>query len=318
MYNLAMSAASIPRLTLSGGNRGMPVIGLGTAADSPGKDSTKGAVIEAIKVGYTHFDTASVCGSEEFVGEGIVEALQLGLINSRDDLFITSKLWCSDNHPLHVIPALQRSLRSLRLEYLDLYLIHFPLSAKPGNLKFPFDQNEVVPFDMKGEWAAMEECKKMGLTKSVGVSNFSTKKLQSLLSFATIPPSVNQVEMNPCWQQKKLREFCKAKGIIVTAYSPLGAKGASWVTNEVLDNELLKEVADAHGKTVAQVCLRWLHEQGVSFVVKSYKKGRMKQNFQVFDWSLTESDYQKIAQVKQHRMNHGPTTSLEDLFDGEA
>ncbi|XP_028803170.1 NAD(P)H-dependent 6'-deoxychalcone synthase [Neltuma alba] len=314
--SLATCAASIPHLALSG-NRSMPVIGLGTAADSPGKETTKGAVIEAIKLGYRHFDTASVYGSEEFVGEGIAEAFHLGLVKSRDELFVTSKLWCSDNHPGHVIPALRRSLGYLRLEYVDLYLIHFPLSAKPWNMKFPFDKNEVVPFDMKGVWAEMEECKKMGLTKSIGVSNFSTKKLQNLLSFTTIPPSVNQVEMNPCWQQNKLREYCKEKGIIVTAYSPLGAQGASWGTNNVMDNELLNEIAEANGKSVAQVCLRWLYEKGVSFVVKSYNKERMKKNLEIFDWSLNESDLEKIAQVKQHRMNLGPTTGLEDLFDGE-
>ncbi|XP_054820055.1 NAD(P)H-dependent 6'-deoxychalcone synthase-like [Prosopis cineraria] len=311
-----MSAANIPHLVLSD-NRSLPVIGLGTASESEGKDSTKEAVIEAIKLGYRHFDTASVYGSEASLGEAIAEALQLGLIKSRDELFITSKLWCTDNHPHHVLPALKQSLRSLNLEYLDLYLIHWPISSKPGKLGFTFDESDLMPFDLKGVWKALEECQKLGLAKSIGVSNFTIKKLQNLLSFATVPPTLNQVEMNPSWQQKNLREYCKAKGIIITAYSPLGAKGASWGTNEVMDNEVLREIAQAHGKSVAQVSLRWAYEQGVSFVVKSYNKERMKQNLEIFDWSLTESDHQKISQIKQHRMNNGPTTSLGDLWDGE-
>ncbi|KAF7806713.1 NAD(P)H-dependent 6'-deoxychalcone synthase-like [Senna tora] len=313
-----MSATSnIPHLILSDGCR-MPVIGLGTAADSPGKDTTREAVIEAIKLGYRHFDTASVYGSEESLGEGIGEALKLGLIKSRDELFINSKLWCSHNHPHHVIPALKATLRNLKLEYLDLYLIHWPISSKVGRLEFPFDESELVAFDMKGVWAAMEECQKMGLTKSIGVSNFSCKKLENLLSFATIPPTVNQVEMNPSWQQKKLIEYCKTKGIIITAYSPLGAKGASWGTNEVMESPFLKHIAESHSKSVAQVCLRWLYEEGVSFVVKSYNKERMKQNLEIFDWCLTEEDYEMISQVKQHRINNGPTTSLGDIWDGES
>ncbi|XP_054819683.1 NAD(P)H-dependent 6'-deoxychalcone synthase-like [Prosopis cineraria] len=309
-----MSPTNIPHLVSS-----TTVIGPGTATRSMRKDITKEAVIEAIKLGYRHFDTASFYGTEESLGSGIAEALQLVLIKSRDELFITSKLWCTDNHPLHVIPALQRSLGTPKLEYLDLHLIHWPVSAKPdGTMKFPFDENELVPFDLKGVWAEMEKCKNMGLTKSIGVSNFSTKKLQNLLSFANFPPTVNQVLTNPCWQQKRLREYCKAKGIIVTAYSALGAKGASWGTNEVLHNELLKEIAQAHGKSVAQVCLRWAYEQGVSFALKSYIKERMKQNLEIFEWSLVEDDHEKISQIKQLHSFDGSTSSLEALFDGES
>ncbi|XP_030960525.1 deoxymugineic acid synthase 1-like [Quercus lobata] len=171
----------------------------------------------------------------------------------------------------------------------------------------------------------MEECQRLGLTKSIGVSNFSCKKLENLLSFATMPPSVNQVEMNPVWQQKKLTEFCKANGIIVTAFSPLGAKGSSWGTNDVVDNEVLKEIAKTHGKTVAQVCLRWVYEHGAAPIAKSYNKERLKENLQIFDWELSEDEYYKIGQIKQHRMMlkeelvsaHGPYKSIEEMWDGE-
>nr|XP_025608221.1 NAD(P)H-dependent 6'-deoxychalcone synthase isoform X2 [Arachis hypogaea] len=251
---------AIPNVVLQS-SFSMPVIGFGTAAfETDDGDVHKQAVIEAIKVGYRHFDTASVYGSEQALGEAIAEALKLGLISSRDELFITSKLWLSDNHPDLVLPALRKSLQNLGLEYLDLYLIHWPMSAKPGLFKASYDdENDLVPFDLKGVWTSMEQCHKLGLAKSIGVSNFSINKLEHLLSFATIPPAVNQVS------------------------------------------------------------LRWLYEQGVTFAVKSYNKERMKQNLEIFDFSLTSDDYQKINQIKQTRksVNNPTTFVVADLFDGE-
>ncbi|KAK7411619.1 hypothetical protein VNO78_03054 [Psophocarpus tetragonolobus] len=312
-----MSSSNIPHVVLqtSSNHGNMPVIGFGSASSNT---DTKGAVLEAMKSGYRHFDTASIYGSEQAIGEAIAEAFQLGIIASRDELFITSKLWCSDNFPHLVLPALQKTLQSLKLEYLDLYLIHWPIAVKPAYSKIPFPEEALVSFDIEGVWKAMEECQKQGLTKFIGVSNFSCKKLENLLSFATIPPSVNQVELNPTWQQKKLREFCEAKGIIITAYSPLGAAGAVWGSDRVMENELLKQIAEAHGKSVAQVSLRWLYEFGVTIVVKSYNKERMKQNLEIFDWSLTKDDNEKIDQIKQHRfINNGPAKFVDDLWDGE-
>ncbi|XP_047161705.1 NAD(P)H-dependent 6'-deoxychalcone synthase-like [Vigna umbellata] len=309
-----MSSSNIPHVVFQSSlnHHKMPVIGFGTASTSSPID-TKEAVLEAIKLGYRHFDTASIYGSEKFLGEAIAEALQLDLIASRDELFITSKLWCTDNFPHLIIPAIHKMLQCLKLEYLDLYLIHWPISVNPGTLDFPFPEEALASFDLKGVWQAMEECQKQGLTKFIGVSNFSCHKLENLLSFATIPPSVNQVELNPAWQQKKLREFCQKKGIIVTAYSPLGSVGSFWGSNKVMDNELLKQIGKAHGKSVAQVSLRWLYEVGVITVVKSYNKERMKQNLEIFDWSLTKEDYEKIDEIKQSRtFNLGP-----NLWDEE-
>ncbi|XP_057430948.1 non-functional NADPH-dependent codeinone reductase 2-like [Lotus japonicus] len=314
------SSLIVPNVVLSN-NRNLPVIGFGTATilgSAPGDDTTKVAVLDAIKLGYRHFDTASIYGSEEALGEAIAEALKLGLVGSRDELFVTSKLWCSDNHPDLVLRALKKTLQSLKLEYVDLYLIHWPIALKPGNWDMPYDEEAMAPFDLKGVWTKMEECQQLGLTKGIGVSNFSCKKLENLLSFANIPPAVNQIRMNPTWQQKKLKDYCQAKGIFITAYSPLGAKGTVWGTNDVMDNELLKEIANAHGKSFAQVCLRWLYEEGVTMAVKSYNKERMKQNLEIFDWSLTKDDYEKINQVKQHlSLKYGPAKFVEDLWDEE-
>ncbi|GMI74945.1 hypothetical protein like AT1G59960 [Hibiscus trionum] len=319
------SPLSIPEYVLSPGGRPMPILGLGTAASPPvGSQVTKAAILQAIELGYRHFDTACLYGSEQPLGEAIAEAVSVGLIKSRDDLFITSKLWCSDAHGGLVLPALRRSLKNLKLEYLDLYLIHWPVSSKPG-YEFPIKQEDFVATDFNAVWKAMEDCQRLGLTKSIGVSNFSCKKLADILAFAEIPPAVNQVELNPLWQQKKLREFCKANGILVTAYAPLGAQGTIWGSNRVLECEILKQIAKEKGKTVAQICLRWGVEQGISILVKSFNKERMKSNLEIFNWSLSPEEARKIDDIPQTRLcrgenyisKYGPFKTIEELWDGE-
>ncbi|KAJ9708656.1 hypothetical protein PVL29_000602 [Vitis rotundifolia] len=179
--------------------------------------------------------------------------------------------------------------------------------------------------DYASVWKDLEDCQKLGLTKAIGVSNFSSKKLDDLLRIAKIPPAVNQVEMNPLWQQKKLREFCAEKGIHITAYSPLGARGTPWGGDRVMECQVLKEIAQARGKTIAQVCLRWIYEQGVSVVVKSFNKERMKENLEIFDWELSVEDIQKIDQIQQFKgvpalefiSDEGPYKSLVELWDEE-
>ncbi|MBA0766002.1 hypothetical protein Gotri_015094 [Gossypium trilobum] len=268
---------------------------------------------------------ASLYGTEQPLGDAILEAIAVGLIKSRDELFITSKLWCSDAHGELVLPALQRSLKNLRLEYLDLYLIHWPVSSKPGIYEFPIKREDFLAMDFKAVWKAMEDCQRLGLTKSIGVSNFSCKKLGDILAFTKIPPAVNQVELNPLWQQKKLREFCKANGILLTAYAPLGAQGTIWGSNRVLECELLKEIAKQKGKTVAQICLRWAYEQGIGILVKSFNKDRMKSNLEIFNWSLSQEDVKKINDIPQSRLcsgqdyisKYGPFNTTQELWDGE-
>ncbi|KAK8601266.1 hypothetical protein V6N13_059012 [Hibiscus sabdariffa] len=319
-------ALSIPEHILSSSGRTMPLLGFGTAVSPPvGPQVTKAAILEAIEVGYRHFDTACLYGTEQPLGEAIVEAVSVGLIKSREDLFITSKLWCSDAHGGLVLPALHRSLENLRLEYLDLYLIHWPVSSKPGIYEFPIKQEDFLAMDFKAVWKAMEDCQRLGLTKSIGVSNFSCKKLADILAFAEIPPAVNQVELNPLWQQKKLREFCKANGILLTAYAPLGAQGTIWGSNRVLECEVLKKIAKEKGKTVAQICLRWGFEQGISILVKSFNRERMKSNLEIFNWSLSPDEVRKIDDTPQTRLccgecyisEYGPFKTIEELWDGE-
>ncbi|KAF3338444.1 NAD(P)H-dependent 6'-deoxychalcone synthase-like protein [Carex littledalei] len=290
----------IPKLILNNGHV-MPVVGMGTAEFPSIPEKMKSAYLDAIAIGYRHFDTASLYQTEQPLGEAIQEAIKLGLIGSREELFITSKLWCTENHPDLVLPSIQSSLRNLNTDYLDLYLIHLPMSVKPGASEFPIKREDVVPLDLKGVWQAMEECQRLGLTKSIGVSNFNTRKLEELLSFAKIPPAVDQVEMNTSWQQQKLKKYCANKGICITGYSPLGGQGGQKLVgiNPVLTSDVLKEIADAKGKTIAQIALRWLVEQGVSMVVKSFNKERLRQNLEIFDWELTEEEREKIGKIPQ-------------------
>ncbi|XP_022734249.1 D-galacturonate reductase-like [Durio zibethinus] len=295
-------AIVVPGVTLSSCGLTMPVIGMGTSSSPPvAPETTKAAIIEAIKAGYRHFDTAFAYRTEQPLGEAIAEALHLGLIKSRDELFITSKLWSSFAEKDLILPAIKMSLRNLQLDYIDLYLIHWPLKLSQEVRQMPVIREHIFPLDIKSVWEGMEECKNLGLTKAIGVSNFSCKKLEELLSTAKIPPAVNQVEMNPLWQQKKLREFCKARDIHVSAFSPLGANNTKWGDNRILECDVLEQIAKAKGKTTAQISIRWLYEQGVSTIAKSFNKERMKQNLDIFDWSLTEEESNKISQLPQRK-----------------
>ncbi|XP_045810872.1 methylecgonone reductase-like [Trifolium pratense] len=319
-----MEQKAIPEVMLNSGHT-MPMFAFGTTALLlPPNDELIPIIIDAIQAGYRHFDTAAMYGSEEALGLAIVQAQNQGLIKNRGDIFITTKLWCTDAHPDLVLPALKNSLQRLGLEYVDLYLIHFPVRLRPNEGIFPKGEG-VLPFDMKGTWEAMEECSKLGLTKSIGVSNFGAKKLSELLQNATIPPAVNQVEMNVAWQQGNLRKFCQNKGIHMSAWSPLGANGAIWGSLAVMESPILKDIAITPGKSVPQIALRWVLEQGVTPVVKSFNKIRMRENLHIFNWELSADDLAKIKQIPQRRAGlvrefvseNGPYKTLEDLWDGE-
>ncbi|XP_062027069.1 protein REDOX 2-like isoform X1 [Rosa rugosa] len=317
----------IPEVVLNSGKK-MPVLGFGTGVfgSPPPAQTLARILLDAIELGYRHFDTAALYGTEEAVGLAITQALDRGLIKTRDELFITSKLWCTDAHHDLVLPALKLTLQRLGLEYVDLYLIHWPVRMKQGTPAVPNSKEDLLPFDIMGTWEAMEECYRLGLAKSIGVSNFGTKKLSQILDNGTIPPAVNQVEMNPSWQQGNLRDFCKGKGIHVTAWSPLGFYGAtSWAPKPWIDYAIIKDIAAAKGKSVPQVILRSIIQQGeVSAISRSFNKERMKDNAQIFDWELSEDEMNKIKEIPQRRLGVGDFfvsddsqyKSVDDLWDG--
>uniref|UniRef100_A0A0D9XHB2 NADP-dependent oxidoreductase domain-containing protein n=1 Tax=Leersia perrieri TaxID=77586 RepID=A0A0D9XHB2_9ORYZ len=304
----------------------MPRIGMGTAAfPFTSSEETAAAMLHAIELGYRHFDTARVYATESCVGEAVAEAVRRGLIASRADVFVTSKLWCSDAHGDRVVAAARETLANLGMDYVDLFVVHWPAaSVSPGKYEFPLPKEEISPsFDMEGVWRGMEECHRLGLARHIGVSNFSAEKLQKLLSLAVVWPAVNQVEVNPMWQQRKLREVCRREGVQLCGYSPLGAKGTPWGTASVMDSGVLQEIAEAKGKTLAQICLRWLYELGDVLLVKTYNENRMKENLDIFDWELTDEEKEKISQLPQQRgltglqfvSDNGPYKCVEDLWD---
>lgn len=325
-----MKQMSVPTVKLNSGHE-MPLIGMGTAPALPPHDQLVSTLVDAIEAGYLHFDTAALYGSEEALDRAVAEALQRGLIKSREQVFITSKLWCTETHRDLVLPALKRTLGRLGMDYLDLYLIHLPVTLKKKvnrdeHEDMRIEKEDVIPFDMRGTWEAMEECCRLGLVKSIGVSNFSCTKLSQLLHYATIPPAVNQVEMHVAWRQEKMLEFYKEKGIHVSAWSPLGANGIPlWGNHAVMQSPVLKDISIQKHKSVAQVALRWVYEQGASVIVKSFNKDRMKENLQILDWELSSEEIAQIQEIPLYTgfkvdifiHPNGPYKSADQFWDGE-
>ncbi|XP_067015252.1 1,5-anhydro-D-fructose reductase [Anabrus simplex] len=268
-----------------------PVLGLGTYQAK----ETRQAVKYAVDAGYRHFDGAAVYENEAEVGAGIRDKIEEGVIK-REDVFITSKLWCTCLRPDLVVPALKDSLARFCLDYLDLYLVHWPFSMKEGTGTWiPRQEDGSVAqstADYLDTWKQMEECVKLGLTRSIGVSNFNNNQLQRLLDVCTIKPVTNQVECHPFLNQKELIAFCRARDVVVTAYSPLAnpSKQDAVGAPRLLDDPKLKSLAEKHNKTVAQVILRYLIQIGTLAIPKSANKSRIEENIQVFDFSLSDDE----------------------------
>ncbi|KAL2611661.1 hypothetical protein R1flu_023353 [Riccia fluitans] len=259
------------RLKLNNGEL-MPAVATGTALL---KEFNTEFILKAIELGYRHFDTAKFYGpSEKILGEAFQEAFKQGLVK-REELFITTKIPPSDMNPADIIPTLKSSLSALQLDYVDMYLIHWPLSIRAEATWWQLTPEDYLPLDMPGCWKALEECVELGLTKGIGVSNWSVKNLKSLVSHAKIIPAVNQIERHPGCEQSAIVNYCKEIGTVVTGYAALGAPGygasplGTYGTNAVIESPILQEIAAKYGKTSAQVALRWALELGCGVVVKS-------------------------------------------------
>lgn len=307
----------------------MPTIGLGTWKAGPGVVAA--AVEQAIKAGYRHLDCACDYGNEQEVGQGIKAAIDAGVCK-REDLFVTSKLWNTYHKKEHVRPACEKTLKDLGLSYVDLYLIHFPISLKyvPFETRYPPEwfhdptaenpKMEVEPTPLSETWAAMEELVEAGLVKDIGVSNFNCQLLTDLMSYAKIKPAVNQVELHPYLVQDFLVRYCKDLGVVVTAYSPLGAGsyvsiGGATEEESVLKEPVIQELAKKYNKSVAQICLRWAVQRGVTLVPKSSKEERIKQNIDVFDFEISEEDFKAISALNKNRRFNDPGYFCEGAFN---
>lgn len=284
-----------------------PVIGLGTWQSKPGEVTA--AVVAALEAGYRHIDCAYIYGNEKEVGQGLQSAFSSGKVK-REDLFIVSKLWNTRHNPADVKPSLKESLENLGLEYLDLYLIHWPISFKAGQETFPKDGEGNLIYDnvhYRDTWKAMEECVKEGLVRSIGLSNFSHHQIQDLIdNHSTIKPAVLQVEISPYFQQEKLVKFCQERGLVVTAFSSFGSPGRPWldkVEASVLDDPLLVSIGKKHGKSSAQVILRWLFQRNVVPIPKSVTPSRIQENLKIFDFALTAEEMESIKSINKNQRN---------------
>ena len=256
----------------------MPILGLGVYQSPPGR-VTRNAVNLALRVGYRHVDTARIYGNEADVGEAVRES---GV--PRGDLFIATKLWNSDQGYDSTLRACEASLKRLGLDYLDLYLVHFP-----------------VPDVRKESWRAMETLRKKGRCQAIGVSNFTIRHLEELIEESHVIPSVNQVELHPFLYQKELLKYCQDRGIQVEAYSPL-ARG------ERLQDPRIASLATKYSKSPAQLMIRWGIEHGLVVIPKSTREERIRENSQVFDFDISDDDMRSLDSLDEDlRLNWDPT-----------
>lgn len=272
----------------------MPALGLGTWKAAPGEVGA--AVREALRIGYRHIDCAPIYLNQAEIGKALSDALEAG-DTEREELWITSKLWNSDHARDAVVPALERTLADLRLEYLDLFLIHWPVALRPG-IEFPGTPDDFLPPEdapLAETWAGMEDAVDKGLCRHIGVSNFSSAKLGALLSRASVNPVVNQVECHPFLAQTDLLHFCQDHGVVLTAYSPLGSgdRAAAFKKDDEplpLQDPRVLSVAEKHDVTAGQVLIAWAIERGTSVIPKSSNPERLRQNFAATDVKLEEED----------------------------
>ncbi|EUJ43828.1 aldo/keto reductase [Paenilisteria rocourtiae] len=248
----------------------VPILGFGTFQITDAQQAET-AVIEAIKAGYRHIDTAQSYMNEEAVGRGIAKS---GV--AREELFITTKIWVENVSYDGALSSFERSLQRLGLDYIDLLLIHQPYS------------------DVYGAWRAMQTLQKQGKVRAIGISNFAVDRAVDLAEFNDMTPQVNQIEINPFQQQTKNIAALKAEGIMPEAWAPF-AEGK----NDIFHNAILVAIGAKYNKSVAQVITRWLIEQDVIVLAKSVKPERMSENLDVFDFELTEADKQKIAELNE-------------------
>ncbi len=310
---------------LPSGDR-IPRLGLGTWKSDDG--AAYKAIREAIRIGYRHIDCAARYGNEAEIGQALSDAISAGDV-ARDELWITSKLWCNAHRTDDVQPSLQQTLDDLQIDYLDLYLIHWPVAIK-REVEFPSKAEDLVSLDevpIKETWMALESCVDQGLAKYIGISNFKEETIQELLEYCRIRPLVNQVEAHPFLQQKELLSFCDRERIILTAYSPLGSKDrpARLIQDDepmLMEHPEVLDIAAQYGVSPAQILIAWAICRGTAVIPKSANPDRLFQNFRAGDLELACESMDRLAKLDRNyrfidgsfwAMPGSPYT-LEDLW----
>lgn len=291
-----MQLQQAPKVKLSDGHE-IPILGLGTWKSAPG-DVYK-AVCHAIDVGYRHFDCALAYQNEHEVGKAIRDKIAAGRVK-REDLYVTSKCW-NTFHPRELVKeSFKKTMTDLDIGYLDLYLIHWPMSYQHGGETFPKDKDGNIitsDVDFVETWKGMEDLFAEGKIRSLGLSNFNSEQVARILEICKVKPVMNQVEGHPYLIQNKLREFCEARGIKLTAYCPLGSPDRPWASADeppLLHHPRLKEIGSKYGKTAAAVLLRFQIDRGVIVIPKSVTPERIEANLNVFDFKLSPEDIKEI------------------------
>lgn len=277
-----------------------PAFGLGTWLSKPGEVGE--AVLQALRTGYRHIDCAYIYGNEKEIGNALTFAFENGIV-TREELFITSKLWNSFHHPESVEPAIRKTLADLQLDYLDLYLIHWPLVFKQGQdqARSADDLLSTDEVPSTDTWKAMEEIKRKGLTRHIGVSNFSIKKLDELSKHSEIRPEVNQVEIHPFFTQEKMLRYCRENDIIVTAYSPLGSRHLIKTNESITQQQIIIRLAEKYNCTPAQIMLAWGMARRYAVIPKSVNADRIIENIGALNVQLTDSEVKLISSMNRNQ-----------------